>query len=125
MKKLLVLISILFLSLSLYAIDASLTLGYQYKLTGHHAHDPLYISLNIWQDIGDFKLYGNYTNEMSKTESYMFLPSQDYFTVGASYNFKQITLKIEHQCYHPVVVYGFNKGIDGGYVKIEITIGDK
>lgn len=121
MKKLTVFLSILLLSISLFAIETSLTLGYQLKLTNYHVHDPIYISIDLWQDIGDLTLYGNYTNEMSKSlDSWMFAPSQDYFTVGATYDFQAFKITAEHMCQHSVD----DKGIGGGYTKFEITIGD-
>ena len=125
MKKLTILLSILFLSISLFAIDTSLTLGYQEKITGSHIHDPIYVSIDLWQDIGDFRIYGNYTNEMSKSEtSWMFAPSQDYFTVGATYDFQAFRITAEHMCQHSVVSGGVNKGLSGGYTKFQVTIGD-
>ena len=124
MKKLTVFLSIIFLSFSLFAIDTSLTLGYQSKNTNYHTHDPIYISIDLWQDIGNLKLYGNYTNEMSKSEtSWMFAPSQDYFTVGATYDFQAFKITAEHMCQHSVVSGGVNNGLSGGYTKFEITIG--
>jgi hypothetical protein len=125
MKKILALIAILLISISVYAIDTSLTLGYQEKTTGSHIHDPIYISIDLWQDIGNLRLYGNYTNEMSKSlDSWMFAPSQDYFTVGATYDFTVFRFAVEHMCQHSVVSGGVNKGLSGGYTKFEITIGD-
>ena len=125
MKKLLSFIAILLLSISLFAIDTSLTLGYQHKITNYHVHDPIYISINLWQDIGNLRLYGNYTNEMSKSFDYwMFAPSQDYFTVGATYDFQAFRFSAEHMCQHSVVSGGVNNGLSGGYTKFEITIGD-
>jgi len=126
MKKLLSFIAILLLSISLFAIDTSLTLGYQEKITGYHIHDPIYVSIDIWQDIGDLRLYGNYTNEMRNSlDSWMFAPSQDYFTVGATYDFQAFRITAEHMCQHSVVSGGVNKGLSGGYTKFEITIGEK
>lgn len=124
-KRLTAFLTVLFIALSLFALDSSLTLGYQQKISSYHTYDPLYMSVNLWQDIGDLRLYGTYTNEMRKSIiSWGFSPSQDYFTVGASYTFEQITLRIEHQCAHPVVPYSRYGGIDSGYNKIEITVGD-
>lgn len=121
MKKILALIAILLVSISIYAIDTSLTFGYQEKITGYHIHDPIYVSIDLWQDIGDLRMYGNYTNEMSKSlDSWMFAPSQDYFTVGATYDFQAFKITAEHMCQHSVD----DKGIGGGYTKFEITIGD-
>ena len=125
MKKLTLFLSILFLSISLFAIDTSLTLGYQTKNTKYHIHDPIYISIDLWQDIGDLTLYGNYTNEMSKcTDSWMFSPTQDYYTVGASYTFPFATIRLEHMCMHPVVSSSKWDGLQGGYTRFEITLGD-
>ena len=121
MKKLTVFISVLLVSFSLFAIDTSLTFGYQDKNTNNHIHDPIYVSIDLWQDIGDFRIYGNYTNEMSRYKtSWMFSPSQDYFIVGATYDFKAFKITAEHMCQHSVD----NKGIIGDYTKFEITIGD-
>lgn len=125
MKKIMVFIVILLTSLSLFAMSSSITMGYQSKRSNNHVFSPIYTSLHLWQDIDNFKLYCTYTSEMQKsTDSWGFTPSQDYFTVGASYNFKQITLRVEHQCSHPVVPNGHFNGIDSDYTKFEITIGD-
>ena len=124
MKKLTVFLSILLLSIPLFAIETSLTLGYQLKLTNYHVHDPIYISIDLWQDIGDLTLYGNYTNEMSKTASYIFAPSQDYFTIGITYDFKIFQITAEHMCQHPVVSHYDWDGLHGGYTRFEITLGD-
>ena len=125
MKKLTLFLSILFLSISLFAIDTSLTLGYQSKNTDGHIHDPIYVVIDVWQDIGDLTLYGNYTNEMRKSlDSWMFAPSQDYFTVGATYDFQTFRITAEHMCQHSVVSGGVNKGLSGGYTRFEITLGD-
>ena len=125
MKKILALIAILLVSISIYAIDTSLTFGYQDKNTGAHIHDPIYISIDLWQDFGDIRLYGKYTNEMSKsTDSWMFSPSQDYYTVGASYTFPFATVRLEHMCMHPVVSQSSWSGLQGGYTRFEITLGD-
>ena len=127
MKKVCLILCIFGLSISsIFAIDTSLTLGYQEKITGYHIHDPIYVSIDIWQDIGDLRLYGNYTNEMRNSlDSWMFAPSQDYFTVGATYDFQAFRITAEHMCQHSVVSGGVNKGLSGGYTKFEITIGEK
>ena len=125
MKKLTLFLSIIFLSISIFAIDTSLTLGYQTKNTNYHIHDPIYISIDLWQDIGNLRLYGNYTNEMSKSlDSWMFSPSQDYYTVGASYTFPFATIRLEHMCMHPVVSQSSWSGLQGGYTRFEIQLGD-
>lgn len=125
MKKLIVFISIILLSFSLFAIDTSITLGYQTKNTDGYAHDPYYISIDIWQNFDKLCIYGSYTNEMAKSKnSWMFSPSQDYFIVGVSYDFGIMKLSAEHMCQHPVISNYTWDGIQGGYTRFEITLGD-
>lgn len=124
MKKIIALLAILLASTSLFALDCNLSLGYQEKYTDYHNHDPIYVSINLWQDFNGLRLYSNYTNEMSKSEnSVYFSPSQDYFTVGASYSFDCITLSVEHMCQHPVISNYNWSGVQGGYTKVQVTIG--
>ena len=122
MKKLIVFLTILLLSLSLFAIDTSVSLGYQERNTNSFTHSPYYISIDLWQDFNDLRIYGNYTNEFTDTDSWMFAPTQDYFTVGVSYDFGAIQLSAEHMCQHPVKAYPRTQGIQGGYTKFEVTI---
>ena len=122
MKKLTALLAILLLSVSLFAIDTSVSLGYQERYTNSFEHAPYYISIDLWQDFNDLKIYGNYTNEFKDTDSWMFAPTQDYYTVGVSYDFGAIKLSAEHMCYHPVMSNWVVNGIQGGYTKLEVTI---
>lgn len=50
----------------------------------------------------------------------MYIPNQDYFTIGASYHFDNVSFKLEHMCQHPVDSIN---GLHGGYNKVQITIG--
>lgn len=122
MKKLLMTILILFMSAQVFALSSAIAVGYQEKYTNTHTHDPIYISIDVWQDFNDLQIYGNYTNEMKKWESFMFYPSQDYYTVGVKYKIECFEIKLEHQCYHPVVAYNKDNGINGGYTKVEVTL---
>jgi S-adenosylmethionine synthetase len=109
---------------SIMAVEAGITLGYQKKKTNDFLHAPYYVSIDLYQDIGDLRLYGKYSNEMKKSVStFMFVPFQDYFTIGASYQIKQITFCLEHMCQHPVVSKDLYEGISGGYTKFEVRIG--
>jgi len=126
MKKLAITILLLTVTIPVFALNSSLALGYQEKISTYHEYDPLYVSIDLWQDFNNLRLYGNYTNEMSKSiMGWQFSPSQDYFTVGASYDFNVFEIKAEHMCQHSVVSGGVDKGVSGGYTKIEIKIGDK
>ena len=122
MRKIFTLIVILSICLSLSAIDTSVSLGYQERYTNTFTHSPYYISIDLWQDFSDLKIYGNYTNEFKDTDSWTFAPTQDYFTVGVSYDFGAIKLSAEHMCQHPVMSNWVVNGIQGGYTKLEVTI---
>ena len=124
MKKPTTIILLLLISTSLFALGCNLSLGYQEKYTNSFEHAPIYVEINLWQDFNNLRLYGNYVNEMNSTDSWQFAPSQDYFTVGATYDFTAFKITAEHMCQHPVVSGGVNKGLSGGYTKFEITIGD-
>lgn len=123
MKKIVLIILLLSTMLSLYSINTSITLGYQERYTNDIIHAPIYISIDVSQDIGAFKLYGKYTNEMSKSaDSWMFSPTQDYYMVGAEYDFDIFVLRAEHMCMHPVVSSGSWYGLQGGYTRFEVQI---
>lgn len=69
MKRLKTLLLLLLLSLPLFALDCNLSLGYQEKYTNAFVHAPIYVSINLWQDLGNLQLYGNYINEMNSTDT--------------------------------------------------------
>jgi len=48
-----------------------------------------------------------------------------YFTVGATFKYKQLSLTAEHQCIHPVISSQTHDQLKGGYNRIEITIRSK
>ncbi len=125
MKKVLLLLVILLLSISLYAIDSSVSFGVQNRVTDFKLHSPMYITIDIWQDIGNFRAYGEYTNELTTSDdSWTFSPTQDYFTVGVSYDFDIFIVRLEHQCSHPVKNYAeVDSKLYSSYTKIEVTIG--
>jgi len=126
MKKLTLLILLLCTSISLFAIKVNVAAGYQEKYTGYHQHDPLFVELNIWQDLGDFQVYANYKNEMTKVlDKLLFWPTQDYYKVGAKYQAEWFAIELEHMCYHPVVCWNLDNGVNGGYTEFKITIGEK
>jgi len=123
MKKLLVFLAILLLSFSLFAIDTSLTMGVQKRQSQNYTHAPFYISLDVWQDFGNMKAYGNYTNEFSKPDDFWgFSPEQDFFIVGVSYDFGAIKISAEHMCAHPVATSLKVNGIFEDQTKLEVTI---
>lgn len=125
MKKYLFIL-ILFISSTLPAITPSLTFGIQDGNVGYHHLGKFYVDITLTQPIGNLSLYGNYRNEMnlSRIKPLRFEPTQDYYTVGASYDFEFATIRLEHMCMHPVVSQGKWSGLQGGYTRFEITLGD-
>jgi len=110
MKKITLITAILLMSFTLFAVNFNLTCGLKNEIVKGHVHDPLFITVNAWQNFGNLKVFGSYTNESSKKrEVLMFCPPQDYIITGMSYDFYKIKIIIEYKT--------------GGYTKIEIQIG--
>lgn len=107
----------------------TLTFGAQQSVVSSNTYflekSPIYTELEIHASNNFIDIYGNYRNEMYYSNPY-FTPTQDYFTVGASIKYKNISMNIEHLCYHPVEVFGNTESsLNGGHNKIEITISSK
>lgn len=130
MRKLLAILIITMIVFSLPAITPSITpsitFGIQDSTVGSYKQGQLYIDITLTQPIGNLNIYGNYRNEMdlSRWQPLRFAPKQDYFTVGASYDFDFATIRLEHMCMHPVVSQSSWNGLQGGYTRFEVTIGD-
>ena len=126
MKKGIIFLSILILSVSLFALDSSISFGIQHKVTNFSLQAPMYTTVNLWENIGNFKIYGEYTNEMQKSMTFWgFSPMQDYFTVGISYDFDIFLVTLEHQCSHPIsILEKYDSNIYSSYTKFQVTIGD-
>lgn len=123
MKKLL-LISIMSLLFSLSAITPSVTFGVQdYNINGR-IQGEYYVDIALSQDIGDLSIYGNYRNEMDfgQWKPLRFIPKQDFYTVGASYDLGFAIVRAEHMCVHPVVSRYKWDGLQGGYTRFEVQI---
>jgi hypothetical protein len=123
MKKLL-LIAVISILFSLYAITPSVTFGVQdYTLNGRE-QGQFYVDITLTQPIGNLSLYGNYRNEMdfSRWQPFRFAPKQDFYTIGASYDFDFATIRLEHMCMHPVVSQSHWSGLQGGYTRFEVQI---
>jgi hypothetical protein len=111
---------------SLYAITPTVTIGVQNGIIANMEQGNFYVDITLIQPIGNLNLYGNYRNEMdfSRWKPLRFAPKQDYFTVGASYDMGFATIRAEHMCMHPVVSNSYWNGLQGGYTRFEIQIGD-
>jgi len=115
---------IISLVFSLPAITPSVTFGVQdYNINGR-IQGQYYVDITITQDIGDLSIYGNYRNEMdfSRWQPFRFKPKQDFYTVGASYDFDFAIIRLEHMCAHPVVSQSRWSGLQGGYTRFEVQI---
>lgn len=117
-----ILLIVLFSTSLLYAVSIDMTFGIQKKITKDFIHAPLYITLYVYQDVYNFRLYGEYTNELYYARELSFYPMQDYYKVGVLYKLEHITLSLEHQCFHPVTPFGKTSGIDGSYTKFEVKL---
>ena len=107
----------------------SLTLGMQegyYRIPpSQYDMAPYYAQIELHAESEWLDIYTTYKNEMSKSESFMFAPATDFFTVGATFKYKQLSLTAEHQCIHPVISSQTHDQLKGGYNRIEITIRSK
>ena len=107
----------------IYAITPSVTFGMQNSIINLKQQGQFYIDITLTQPIGNLSVYGNYRNEMNKSSiSPFFSPTQDYYTVGASYTFQFATIRLEHMCMHPVVSQSSWSGLQGGYTKFEVQL---
>ena len=108
----------------IYAITPSVTFGIQNSIINLKQQGQFYIDITLIQPIGNLSLYGNYRNEMnlSRLQPIRFAPTQDYYTVGASYTFPFATIRLEHMCMHPVVSQSSWSGLQGGYTKFEVQL---
>lgn len=124
MRKLLAILIIAMVVFSLPAITPSIAFGIQDSTVGSYKQGQFYIDITITQPIGNLSLYGNYRNEMnlSRLQPLRFAPTQDYYTVGASYTFPFATFRLEHMCMHPVVSKSSWSGLQGGYTKFEVQL---
>lgn len=108
----------------------SLGMGLQQNIMNincnNYQNAPIYTELEVHAENDYIDIYGKYKNEMYKDEnSFYFNPVQDYFTVGTKIKYKNVSLKVEHQCIHPVISNSLDDEISGGYNKIEININSK
>lgn len=126
MMKKYMFVLILFISFNLHAITPSIIFGIQDSTVASYKQGQFYIDITITQPIGNLNIYGNYRNEMNfaQWKPFRFAPVQDYYTVGASYDFDFATVRLEHMCMHPVVSQSSWSGLQGGYTRFEIQLGD-
>jgi hypothetical protein len=125
MKKFTLLIIIYLIAIvRVYSVSTVVILGTQYALTEDYTHGEYYLDITLTQDIGNLSIYGNYRNEMDfgQWKPLGFLPEQDFYTVGASYDFDFATIRLEHMCMHPVVSRSHWSGLQGGYTRFEVQI---
>jgi len=125
MKKILLITIILLVGFSVFALDCSVEAGLQEGAIlvddGRTKLSPIFLELSLYQNLWKFDFYATYRCEMEKIQGIYFNPTQDYYTVGAKIDFWDFTIKVEHQCYHPVNCYNWNtEYYNGGYTQISI-----
>lgn len=108
----------------------SLTLGTQDGMLDMprdtYYYPPYYAQIELHAQNDWLDIYTIYRNEMEKAHSFMFAPATDYFTVGMQATYKQIAVRLEHQCIHPVSSLGYRwDTLYGGYNRVEVTITSK
>lgn len=110
-----------------FSLDSSVSVGYQNSilvLDSLYRSDPFFVKITLSQEIGNhFVVYGSYVNEMAKDSNrFQFLPSEDYFMVGATAQMGNVSLSCEHMCIHHTVSIGNpTDGLYGGYTRIWLT----
>ena len=94
--------------------------------TEMYTHAPVYIEIDLHAENEWLDIYGIYKNEMNSTDTWMYAPQQDYFTVGATISIGNFSFDLRHLCEHPVCNYGKPLvGEYGAYNKIEVTFSSK
>ena len=90
-------------------------------------HPPIFTEIEIHAGNEWLDIYGVYRNEMEYYRDFMFLPLNDYFTVGAELTLVDgLSFNYEHMCQHPVASLSQSlEGEYGGYNKIWIEINSK
>lgn len=125
MKKFLLIIIILMVGFTGFALDCSVETGLQEGAVlvdnGITFLSPIFLEIGLYQEIFFVDLYAEYRCEMNKTQGVYFEPTQDYYTVGGKIDIGKFTVKLEHQCYHPVNCYNQNdEYYNGWYNQISI-----
>ena len=94
--------------------------------TEMYTHAPITVEIDLHAENEWLDIYGIYKNEMNATDTWMYAPQQDYFTVGATISIGNFSFNVSHMCQHPVGNYAQPLvGEYGGYNKIEITFSSK
>ena len=129
MKKLILLL-LLLITPSLYALDCSVEAGIQDKKIAINNLDfsdfgNYFVEIELYQKLSIATFYGIYRNEMEFCSPY-FKPRQDYFTVGVSLSYLGFILDVSHECDHAVGNFRRQaSGIYGGYSQISIKYSSK
>jgi len=108
----------------------SLSFGMQQGITtvdnNQFEHAPMYLEIETHAENDYIDIYAIYKNELTAIDLLHYIPSQDYYKVGATAKYKNFALNIEHECVHPVVTNGVTPStLYGGYTKFEVTLSSK
>ena len=91
MKKIIVCIIILLITINLYAINTKVHIGIEKKINDI----PFYISFYTYHDIDYFRFYATYMNEFSWHSDIKYKPIQSTISIGVKYQFSYAHLLIE------------------------------
>jgi len=109
----------------------SLSLGMQNTITtidyNYFEHAPMYLEIETHAENDYIDIYGVYKNELSQVDLFHYMPSQDYYKVGATAKYKAFSINIEHECIHPTVCYSGQekKELFGGHTSVSLSITKK
>ena len=109
----------------------SLSLGMQQGITtvdnNQFVHAPMYLEIETHAENNNFDIYAIYKNELTAIDLLHYIPSQDYYKVGATAKYKNFALNIEHECVHPTMWYKNQqkKELYGGHTSVSVTLSSK
>jgi len=106
------------LATTLFAIDGSVSFGWQDKRTGIYHHGPFYMDMSLSQPFDSYTIYGLFGVEMDKTIDAVFpAPSQSHYAFGVSVELSPFVFSVEHG--ESIIIDGYAKN---EYTKVGITI---
>ena len=120
MKKILLIVTILLISFSLFAFDSFVLFGLKQTEIEGKSDIPIEFYINVWKDFGSLEIYGNYCNTIYKDSLFYYMPIEDNFSLGINYEFEDFSIRVEHNREHDLIGKGKDKS---NYTKIEIRIG--
>jgi hypothetical protein len=96
MKRMLLVLVLLLLTTTLFAIDGSVGFGWQKKSENGYQHGPFYMQMDLEQELYSSTVYGSFIVEMANKPDTSFPSvSQSLYTIGWSIVLTPFTMSIE------------------------------